>query len=180
MPMSQGLVMQSAASLDRLLAIALHCLRGERDDRERLELQDVTDRARRGESVHLRHHRVHEDQVHVGMLGEHLQRDLAVLRVEHRDEDLALHVDGDLLREVAVRDRGGNLRDLAQLHGEIAGEAVQVVGEVLPGAVDALDVGLAAELALVTDLLRDARDLGGERSGGASRSSSTSHARSPD
>ena len=43
------------------------------------------------------------------------------------------------------------------------GEAVDVVGQVLPGAGDALDVRLPAELALGADLLRDARDLRGER-----------------
>ena len=42
------------------------------------------------------------------------------------------------------------------------GEAVDVVGQVLPRAVDALDVGLPAELSFGADLLRDARDLGGE------------------
>ena len=35
-------------------------------------------------------------------------------------EDLALHVDGDLLREVALRDRGGHLGDVAHLAGEVA------------------------------------------------------------
>ena len=47
--------------------------------------------------------------------------------------------------------------------GQVRGHEVDVVGEVLPGAGDALHVGLAAELALGADLLRDAGDLGGER-----------------
>ena len=34
-------------------------------------------------------------------------------------EDLALDVDGDLLRQVAVGDRGRDLRDVAHLHGEV-------------------------------------------------------------
>ena len=89
--------------------------------------------------------------------------------VDHRVDrvlelgDLAAGVDGDLLREVAVRDRGRDLRDVAHLGGEVGGEHVDVVGEVLPRAGDALHVGLAAELALGADLARDARDLGGER-----------------
>ncbi len=37
------------------------------------------------------------------------------------------------------------------------------VGEVLPRAGHALDLGLAAELALGADFARDARDLVGER-----------------
>src|SRR5438045_4005252 len=71
--------------------------------------------------------------------------------------------DGDLLAEVAVRDGGRDLRDVAHLVGQVAGERVDVVGQVLPHAADALDVRLAAELALGTDLLRDARHLGRER-----------------
>jgi hypothetical protein len=39
---------------------------------------------------------------------------------------------------------------------------VDVVGQVLPGAGDALDLGLAAELALGADLARDAGHLAGE------------------
>ena len=44
----------------------------------------------------------------------------------------------------------------------LLGHAVDVVGEVLPGAGDALDVGLAAEPALGADLAGDAGDLVGE------------------
>ena len=45
----------------------------------------------------------------------------------------------------------------------LAGEQVDVVGEVLPGAGDARHDGLAAELALGADLARHARDFGRER-----------------
>ena len=82
-----------------------------------------------------------------------------VLQLEH----LALHVDRDLLREVAVGDRGGDERDVADLVGEVAGHPVDVVGQVAPGAADAGHVRLAAQLAFAADLARDARDLGGER-----------------
>ena len=47
-------------------------------------------------------------------------------------EDLAADVDGDLLREVAVGDGGGDLGDVADLRGQVAGHRVDVVGEVLP------------------------------------------------
>ena len=79
-------------------------------------------------------------------------------------EDLAAHVDRDLLREVAVRDRGRDLGDVAHLAGQVRGHEVDVVGEILPHAGDAAHLGLAAELALGADLARDARDLAGERS----------------
>ena len=78
-------------------------------------------------------------------------------------EDLALHVDGDLARQVAARHGGGHLGDVAHLRGQVGGEQVDVVGQVLPGAGDAGHDGLAAEPAFGADLARDARHLGGER-----------------
>src|SRR5205823_5463761 len=107
-------------------------------------------------------------------LGADLARDAADLggeRVELIDhrvdrvlerEDLALDVDGDLAAEVAARDRGRDLGDVADLPTRRSCDLVDVVGEVLPGAGDAGDLGLAAELALGADLAGDARDFGGE------------------
>src|SRR5207253_2815302 len=76
--------------------------------------------------------------------------------------DLAADVDGDLLGEVALLDRGGDLGDVADLAGQVAGHEVDVFGQVFPDAGDALDVGLAAELALGAHLTRHARDLARE------------------
>ena len=73
-------------------------------------------------------------------------------------EDLAAHVDGDLLRKVAVGDGRRDLRDVADLRGEVRGHRVDRVGEVLPRTGDARHDGLTAELPLRTDLARDARD----------------------
>ena len=76
-------------------------------------------------------------------------RDLAGERrelVDHRVDrllqlrDLALGVDGDLLREVALRDRGRDLGDRAHLAVRLSAEQVDVVGQAAPGARDALDV----------------------------------------
>src|SRR4030095_13933144 len=78
-------------------------------------------------------------------------------------QDLALHRHRDLLREVAARDRGGHLGDVADLVGEVAGHEVDAVGEVLPGAGHVADVGLAAQLALGAHLAGHARHLGRER-----------------
>ena len=58
--------------------------------------------------------------------------------------------------------RGGHLGDVAHLAGQVAGHVVDVVGQVAPGAGHALDLGLAAELALGADLAGDAGDLVGE------------------
>ena len=67
------------------------------------------------------------------------------------------------LRQVAVGDGGRHVGDVADLAGQVAGHRVDVVGQVLPGAGHALDVGLAAELAFGADLARHARHLGRER-----------------
>ena len=101
-------------------------------------------------------------------LGADLARDArhlggeAVELVDHRVDgvlqlqDLALDVDRDLARQVAVGDRRRHLGDVAHLAGQVGGHQVHVVGEVLPGAGDAGHLGLAAELALGADLARHA------------------------
>ena len=78
-------------------------------------------------------------------------------------EDLAPGLDGDLLREVAVGHRGGDERDVSHLGGEVTGQEVDVVGEVLPGAGDTLDLGLAAQLSLGADLAGHAGHFGGDQ-----------------
>ena len=99
-------------------------------------------------------------------------RDLAgepVELVDHRVdgvlqlEELAAHVGGDLLAQVAVGDRGRDLGDVADLAGEVARHQVDVVGQLLPHAADLDRHGRGLpELALGADLARDARDLGDE------------------
>ena len=66
------------------------------------------------------------------------------------------------LRKVARGDGGGHLGDVADLAGEVGRHRVDVVGEVLPGAGDALHIGLAAQFALGADLAGDAGHLRGE------------------
>ena len=78
-------------------------------------------------------------------------------------EELALHVDGNLLGEVAVGDGRGHLGDVADLGRQVAGHQVDVVGEVLPGPGDAADLRLTGQLAFGADLARHARDLRGKR-----------------
>ena len=51
-------------------------------------------------------------------------------------QDFAADVDGDLLREVAVRDGNRDLGDVAHLAGEVRRHRVDVVREVLPRAGD--------------------------------------------
>jgi hypothetical protein len=97
----------------------------------------------------------------------HFRRERAQL-VDHRvdgvlqRQELALDVDVDLLREVALGDRGRHVGDVADLVGQVAGHRVDRVGQVLPGPGDSFDLGLAAELALGADLARDPRHLGRE------------------
>ena len=92
----------------------------------------------------------------------------AVELVDHRVErvlqleNFALHVDGDLLRQVAVGHGGRDVGDVADLAGEVRGHRVDVVGEVLPGAGHAGHLGLAAELAFGADFAGHAADFAGE------------------
>src|SRR6185436_18066821 len=92
----------------------------------------------------------------------------AVQLVHHRVdgvlqlENLALDVDHDLAREVAVGDGGGDVGDVADLAREVEGHRVDVVGEVFPGSRDAGHLGLTTQLAFGADLARDAADFGRE------------------
>jgi hypothetical protein len=54
------------------------------------------------------------------------------------------------------------LGDVADLSGQIGRHQVHVVGEILPGAGDAFNISLAAELAFGADLAGNTRDFRGE------------------
>src|SRR5262249_48685350 len=95
----------------------------------------------RGESVELIDHRV--DGV--------LQR-----------ENFALHIDGNLAREISLRHGGCHLPDLADLACQVRRHEAPAVSEVLPGAGYAGHRRLAAELAVRADLTRHAGHFGGE------------------
>src|SRR5262249_55759213 len=77
-------------------------------------------------------------------------------------EDFAFDIDGDLLREVAVGDCRGDVGDVAHLGRQVTGHEVDAIGQVLPGAGDAFDVGLSAELSFGTDFAGQARHFGGK------------------
>src|SRR5207249_3220236 len=89
-------------------------------------------------------------------LGDHRGERLLQLK------DFAGDVHGDFLGEVAARDRGCDVGDVADLSGQVRGHEVDVVGEVLPGAGDAGNLGLATELAFGADFARHAGHFGGE------------------
>src|SRR6185437_16189849 len=59
---------------------------------------------------------------------------------------------------------GGHFGDIAHLTGQVGGHRVHGVGEVFPGSCDAEHDSLATELALRTDLARDAGYFGCKRS----------------
>src|SRR5262249_45635934 len=77
-------------------------------------------------------------------------------------QNFAADVDGDLAREVAGGDGGGDLSDVADLAGEVRGHQVDVVGKVLPRAADVGHLCLTAKFAFGADLSRDSGNLGGE------------------
>src|SRR6185369_13485527 len=78
-------------------------------------------------------------------------------------ENFALHVDGDLARQVTARDGGGDFGDVADLCGEVCRQQVDVVGQIFPGTGDARHVGLATEAAFSADFARHARHFAGKR-----------------
>src|SRR6185295_6162065 len=96
------------------------------------------------------------------LLGKRRQRVGHVVDGFGQRRDLALRLDRQFLPQVAVGHRGHDLDDAADLVGEVGGHDVDRVGQVFPGAGDAGDLGLAAELAFGPDLARDTGDLGGE------------------
>ncbi len=79
-----------------------------------------------------------------------------------QQKNFAADVDRDLLGKVAAGDGSGNVRDVADLVGQVAGHGVDGVGKVLPGAADARDLRLAAELAVGADFAGHAGDFRGE------------------
>src|SRR5207247_1522281 len=74
-------------------------------------------------------------------------------------EDLSSDIDGDLLGEVTLLDRGGDLGNVADLAGQVAGHDVHVVGQVFPDAADSLDLGLTTQPALGRKRAVEGRDL---------------------
>src|SRR5207248_910743 len=77
-------------------------------------------------------------------------------------ENLAPDVHCDLLRQVTLLDRGGDLGDVADLAGQVAGHDVDVVGQVLPDSADTLYRRLSATRRSSAVLARDAGDFFGE------------------
>src|SRR5262249_55149809 len=78
-------------------------------------------------------------------------------------EDLTFGIRRDLKGKVARGDGRGDVGNIADLGGQVGGHAVDTLGEVFPGAADALDVGLSTQLALGADLACDAGHFRGER-----------------
>src|SRR6202040_2827194 len=54
-------------------------------------------------------------------------------------EDFAFDVDRNFFGQIASRDRGGHVGDVAYLAGQVAGHEIDAVGEILPRARNALD-----------------------------------------
>ena len=95
-------------------------------------------------------------------------RSEAVELIDHRVDrvfqlqNFALHIHGDFPAQVAVGDRGRDLRDVANLRGQIARHRVDAVGKILPGTRDAAHFRLAAQFAFRADFARHAGDFGRE------------------
>ncbi len=83
--------------------------------------------------------------------------------VSFSSRELAFYINRDLLRQIAVRDRCRHGRNVTDLRRQIAGHRVHVVGEILPGAGDALHLRLTAEFPFRANLARHTRHFRSER-----------------
>ncbi len=95
-----------------------------------------------GEGVQLVHHRIDR-----------------VLQLQN----FALHVHRDFPGQVAARNGGGHVRDVADLAGEVGRHGIDIVGQIFPRAGDAGHEGLSAQFSFGADFARHARHFGGER-----------------
>ena len=80
--------------------------------------------------------------------GEDVERVHHLVQVVLQVEQLAFHVNGDFLAQIAFRYGGGHVGNVPYLRGQVAGHRVHVIGQLLPGAAHAGHHGLAAEPAL--------------------------------
>ncbi len=78
-------------------------------------------------------------------------------------EELAAHVDRNLLRQVAVSHGDGHFGDVADLARQVTGHRVDGISQVTPGSGDAFHGGLTAELAVGTDFAGHSRHFRGKR-----------------
>ena len=119
---------------------------------------------------HARHHRLAAEAAVGADLARHARhfRGERAELIDHRVDgflelqNLAAHIDGDLLGQVAVGHGDGHVGDVADLRREVAGHLVDRLGEILPHARHALHLRLAAELAFGADFARHARHFRGE------------------
>ena len=77
-----------------------------------------------------------------------------ILQFQH----FALHFHSNFLRQVAIGHRRGDFSDVAYLTGEVRGQQIDIVCQVFPGAGNAFDVGLTAQLTFCTHLASDTGD----------------------
>ena len=77
-------------------------------------------------------------------------------------QNLAAHIDRDLLGEIALGDRGCDFGNITDLAGQVAGHEVYVIGEIFPGTADAEDLRLTAQLAFGAHFARHAGYFAGE------------------
>src|SRR6185437_6996068 len=72
-------------------------------------------------------------------------------------QNFALHIDRNLARQIAARNRRGYFGDVSNLSGQIAGHCIDRVGKVFPGSCNSRHIGLAAESAFRADFARHPR-----------------------
>src|SRR5205814_9043945 len=77
-------------------------------------------------------------------------------------ENLALHIDSDFSREIAICYRRSHIGDVAHLRGQVSGHGIHRVSQIFPSPRHAADNGLTTEFAFGTHLTGDTCYFGGE------------------
>src|SRR5262249_5664172 len=75
-------------------------------------------------------------------------------------ENLAAHVDSNLLRQIAVGDGDSDVSDVAHLGGQVAGHHVDAFRQIFPNTANASNFEIASASCSGADVARDAADSG--------------------
>src|ERR1700722_5708430 len=78
-------------------------------------------------------------------------------------QDFSAYFNSNFARQVAGGHRGGNLGDVSDLVGQVAGHGIDAVRKILPGSSNALHHSLSAELAFGTNFASHTSYFAGER-----------------
>src|SRR5207248_1462123 len=123
---------------------------------------------RTGNSAHFRLPAELSFRTYFARDARHFRRERTEL-IDHRVDgvfqlqDFSLHIDRDLLREIAICDRGRDFGDVTHLTGQVTGHEIHGVSHIRPRAGNAAHLRLTTEFSFRPDLARHTSDFGRKR-----------------